>query len=201
MKPNRFFQKLFILTLFVCFASPTLITTTASASQPCSGTASNRFAGASTSTYSQNIFGVRALITKNIPAICTSNSGSFGASLIWSMITAKSISYSSTSAPDGWAQSGYANIGYQFGEPVTGIVTFSQWTKSCKSYLNCTGSEVVTTYKAELTNIQYHDSSGNLHFANLGPIFISSSTPRSHVSKWNPTSGGTGLRICTDPIN
>ncbi|MEY3278393.1 MAG: hypothetical protein RLZZ426_879 [Actinomycetota bacterium] len=268
MKPNWLTRKLIISIALLSLSCVTVVTSPSIASEPCAGTITNRFAGASTSTYSQSIFGARALITRNIPAICTSSVGSFGASLIWTMVTAKSIDYPNTLEANGWAQSGYANIGYQFGESVSGIFTFSQWTKSCKSNLNCVGAEVVTMYtpapsasanyystfrrassgriemwgnglkitemayntqgtwqaqwqaqyyaetffqgddaagtssnKASLTNIQYYDSNGNLEFAALGPIFVSSNSPRNHATKWNPTSGGTGLKIWTDPLN
>lgn len=108
----------------------------ATASTYCDYNASSSFAG-----YVQQpdtaVFGVRARIEYNSPSLCQSYYGSVGASVIWSMVAADSLSHPNNRAADGWAQSGYGNFGVNSGEDHVGPGTFAQWTTKCKSLLSC----------------------------------------------------------------
>jgi len=120
---------------------------TASAAVACVfPTGSNHTGG--DSAFSSAIFGASARIETNQPDLCGADATSSGSSGPWAMVTAHSDTYPSNFAADGWAQTGYQQTGSNSGfYGMTGIYTFSQFTKACKNTLSCgASSDVITDF-------------------------------------------------------
>lgn len=101
----------------------------------------NYFAGVFT-TEQETIFGSRATIQRFNPELCSHVNGSPSDSSAWAMVEARAIG--GGGARD-WAQIGWAKVGENSSEPVSGIHMFAQWTRPCNP--GCAnGDNVVNVY-------------------------------------------------------
>lgn len=125
------------------------------------------------------IYGVSARIEANDPGLCEVDVSGHGNSSVWTMLLADSIAQPTNDAWDGWAQSGYIQVGS--GNGCTGcdgqLRPFSQWTNKCKSVAtdpsvpitHCTTNTVTTKYLGILAASGLHDaksikqSDGHIH--------------------------------------
>lgn len=101
------------------------------------GTKSNYLDGYGT-TYQTSIYGVRADIERNDPALCSPSGGSPSLSAAWAMVTPNQAYH--------WAQTGYIKVGTVSPDfpNHTGFHTFAQYTQQCQP--NCSGSGVTTAF-------------------------------------------------------
>ncbi|QIX27959.1 hypothetical protein ncot_16205 [Nocardioides sp. JQ2195] len=101
----------------------------------------NYFAGVG-SPQSSTIFGSRAMIERDAPQLCSSQGGSPSDSSAWAMVTADIMN--DTSGALHYAQIGWARVGDDAGEPVSGLHLFAQYTRKCAPA--CDGSSFVNVY-------------------------------------------------------
>lgn len=123
------------------------------------------------SAFNSGIFGVSARIETNQPDLCGADASSSGSSGPWAMVAARSKTYPTSDLALGYAQAGYQQTGSASGfYGMTGIYTFSQYTKKCSSTLSCgTTANFVTKFSAAPSGptvysaIQFSDGLVHMH--------------------------------------
>lgn len=126
------------------------------------------------SAFNSGIFGVSARIETNQPNLCGDDDASNGSSGPWAMVAARSKTDPSNFRALGYAQAGYQQTGSASGfYGMTGIYTFSQYTKKCKATLSCgTSADYITDFwtapsgPTVYSAIQFEDGYIHMHADN-----------------------------------
>lgn len=144
------------------------------------GTIGNYFDAAQSANYSSSVYGVRADIERQVPALCSASGGSPSISTVWAMLVPATPTTQ-------YAQAGYINVGANNaafpGHP--GMHTFSQFTTAAGPPVTAWGSDPsgTTTYK-----VFYRPSDNRVHMlANNTEIDVMG---RDVIGEWSSDWAG-----------